>query len=329
MSRGTGRSGSAEDAGAISSTQTIEQAILQTVAYADVFDYPLSEPEVHRYLVSVPATLQEVQDVLRTRILPGGRLVAQDGYVMLPGRQGLAAVRRARQEASSRMWHKGVRYGHAIARLPFVRMAAITGTLAVNNIERGADIDYLIVAAPHRVWLTRYMCLFLVYGGRLEQLTICPNYLISSDHLDQFSRSFYTAHELAQMVPVYGLEIYRKIVEANGWARAYLPNAFDVDRDLPVLRLGRLARAAKTSGERLLSGRLGDAWERRESRIKIARLTQEAAACATGAATFEPELCKGHLVDHGQQIRQAYVRRLERIGLDPSGVDVLQARSAS
>ena len=79
----------------------------------------------------------------------------------------------------------------------------------------------------------------------------------------------------------------------------------------------------------MLGGRLGDAWERRESRVKIARLRQEAAECGTGAATFGPELCKGHMVDHGQQIRRAYVRRLEQIGLDPSRVQVLSSMSVS
>jgi hypothetical protein len=293
-----------------------------------VFDYPLTEREVHRYLASVPATLSAVQDALRRRILLRDRLVACDGYVVLPGRQDLIAVRRERQAASARMWRKGVQYGRAIARLPFVRMVAITGTLAVNNVEQDADIDYLIVVAPHRVWLTRFLCLFSVQLGKLEGLTICPNYVVSRGALDQFPHSFFVAHELAQMVPLYGLNTYRAIIEGNPWARAYLPNAFDGARERAVFRLGRAAQAIKAGAERLLAGRLGDAWERREQGIKIPRLRREAKEQGAASAIFGPDLCKGHMVNHGLMIREALAQRLQRVGLDPAKALTAQEETA-
>ena len=86
---------------------------------------------------------------------------------------------------------------HASSSLP----GGVFATLGTPDVE--GDIDYLIVAAPHRVWLTRLFSLFLVHRGRLEDLTICPNYVISSDMLAQFSPSLFSAHELAQMVPIY------------------------------------------------------------------------------------------------------------------------------
>jgi hypothetical protein len=68
---------------------------------------------------------------------------------------------------------------------------------------------------------------------------------------------------------------------------------------------------------------LGESWEERERGLKIARLTQEAQACGTNAATFTPDCCKGHMDDHGNRIRDAYVRRLRQVGLDADTEPIL------
>jgi hypothetical protein len=293
----------------------VEEAILRTVAYADVFDYPLTAHEIHRYLAGVPAHPSVVQRTLGDRLLAHGQLVQNRGYISLHGREAIVATRLQRKAISDRLWRKGQRYGLAIARLPFVRLVAVTGTLAVNNAERDADIDYLIVVAPGRVWLARQLCLVLVYLGRVERVTICPNYVISTHALNQFERSFFTAHELAHMVPLYGLDIYQELLEANAWAWEYLPNAFSAAHRPAVRGIDPLARRIKRGAEHLLGGHLGDAWERRESSIKIRRLRKEAEACDACSATFTLVACKGHVTDHSRAIEEAYTHRLRQLGL--------------
>jgi hypothetical protein len=290
---------------------------LRTVAYADVFDYPLTPDEIHRYLVETRAPSQAVQQALDDRLLAQGELVETKGYVSLRGREPIVETRLCRQAISARLWRRGLRYGLSIARLPFVRFVGVTGTLAVDNAERDADIDYLIVVVPGRVWLTRQLCLLLVYLGRLERVTICPNYVISLDALDQFEHSFFTAHELAHMVPVYGLEVYEQLLNTNGWALDYLPNAFDGRHEpLGGDSLHPLAKAIKRGVEWLLSGRLGDAWERHESDLKIRRLRAEAEACGACSVRFSADACKGHVLDHARLIEDAYRHRLQQVGLD-------------
>ncbi|HSN54392.1 MAG TPA: hypothetical protein VLT32_06950, partial [Candidatus Sulfomarinibacteraceae bacterium] len=80
----------------------LQRAILRTVAYSDVFDYPLTVAELHRYLEGVPANPAEVGAAL-----PGlaGALV-RDGndLVALAGRDHLFEVRRRRTLESARLW---------------------------------------------------------------------------------------------------------------------------------------------------------------------------------------------------------------------------------
>jgi hypothetical protein len=290
-----------------------------------VFDYPLTVREVHRYLAGVSTSFSLVKDTLDNDLLSGRRLVCHRGYVTLPGRESIVETRLRRQAVCARLWPKGIRYGLAIASLPFVRFVAVTGTLAVDNLEQGADIDYLIATVPGRVWLARLLTVLIVHIGRLTGLEICPNYVISVDALEQFDHSLFTAHELAQMVPLYGWDVYEELVQANDWAQCFLPNAFAAARDLPKREIGSLSRALKWVGERLLRGKLGDRLERREMDYKIARLMNQAVCRDTSAAVFTPHCCKGHLDDHGDRIGKAYAERLRRLGLERDGATSLPA----
>jgi hypothetical protein len=300
--------------------QTVQTAILRTVAYADLFDYPLTLDQVHRYLVDVTALPSAVYSALHSEWLVPRRLTCAHGFYCLAGREAIIQTRLRRAEISARLWPKARRYGRSIASLPFVRMVAITGTLAVNNVETDADVDYLVVTIPRRVWLARSLVIALVHRGRLEGVEICPNYVISTEALDQFDRSFFSAHELAQMVPLYGLDVYDRLIYTNRWAGAYLPNAFASDtwpqRQAGRPTISRTRQMLKQSGERILQDRLGDLWEQRERSRKISQLSAEAACLNAGAATFTPQRCKGHMDDHGNHIQRAYAQRLKRLGLD-------------
>ena len=127
--------------------------------------------------------------------------------------------------------------------------------------------------------------------------------------LKLFERSLFTAHELAQMVPLYSLDVYYDFLRVNDWAKGFLPNAFGTNAAMnqtrPVAGPGPLKRV----GERLLSGRLGDTWEHHESQTKIRQLRVQAEELGSSSARFTPQMCKGHLTDHGRIIEQLYAQR--------------------
>ncbi len=285
-----------------------ERAILQTLLYSDLFDYPLTPDEVARYLIGVPGTADQVRACLtRTRYL-AGRIIELDGYLALRGRDSLIARRHAQAATSDRLWRRARRFVRVLRLLPFVRMIAITGALSMNNSGAGDDIDVLIVTAPDRVWLTRALAVALVYAGKLAGDTLCPNYVISEKALALDRHTLFVAHEFAQMVPVYGAAVYDRMCAANGWITALLPNALPapIERDQQP---GAIGRAIKAGLERLLSGRLGEALDAWEMRRKI-RKFQGQLGRPNGAAILDHEHVKGHFDDYGAPVMQRYAERL-------------------
>jgi hypothetical protein len=227
----------------------------------------------------------------------GGRVAAQRGH--------LVATRLLRGDASSRLIGKACLYGGMIARLPFVRMVAITGSLAVDNADKGDDIDYLIVTAPGRVWLARALTMAVVRLAALRGVTVCPNYLLSEEALALPEQDRYTARELLQMRPLSGDRVYRRLLAANAWWRDYLPNALAAaavsDGGGVLQRLGELLL-------RPVAGRL-EAWVYRR---KAAELAAQAEA-GNGEVVFDATMCKGHFEGHRRRTAEALAQRLRRL----------------
>ena len=166
-----------------SNAPPLQQAILHTLAYADVFDYPLTASEIHRYLVGVPSTLACVQETLNNT-LPKTYISQIGEYFTLPGREGLTETRARRTAHSAQIWPQAVAYGRRLANFPFVRMIALTGALAVQNVEEGADIDYFIVTEPGRLWVCRAMVIGLVHWAARSGVVICPNFFLAANALE-------------------------------------------------------------------------------------------------------------------------------------------------
>ena len=303
-------------------TRELENAIVQSVSYADVFDYPLTAHEVHRYLIGVRASASEVGRALAGSRLAPGRLAHRDGFFTLPGREQIVELRRQRKVPAKRLWRGAVHYGRRIAGLPFVRMVAVTGSLAASNVTRDADVDYLIVTAPRRLWICRALVIGVVRRAARRGVVLCPNFLLTESALELRQRDLYTAWELAQMVPIAGFETYHRLRRRNSWAGTFLPNAEGVpsepdpqgNPDLPAAR-SRLTRVA----EGILGSPAGDWLEGWERARKVRRLTREAASVAYATegsrneAEFSADWCKGHLGTHRQEVMARYRVRLEEL----------------
>lgn len=287
--------------------------MLRTVLYADVFNFALSPREIHHFLITDETQSAEaVNAVIDALCAPGGPLIARDGFVCLADRPTLIELRQTREASSAALMPAAVTYGGWLAAVPFIRMVAITGALAVRNAAGpDDDLDYLLVTAPGRVWLARAFSIVLVRLARRRGHVICPNYVLAETALAQARQDLFVAHELAQMLAVYGAPVAERMRAENLWTQQLLANAAQPLHALSNSPPGRAAQAFKRAAEWTLAGRLGDALERWEQQRKLRRFAEEMQT-ANHAALLDGEHVKGHFNDHGHRVLQAYAERVAR-----------------
>ena len=286
--------------------RTLRHAIVNTLVYADLFDFPLTRSEIQRYLVGEPASTTQVAAMVDGDASLRRHIAQTGAWIHLAGRSHLAEVRRERALVSARLWPIARSYGARIARLPFVRLIGVTGALAMNNAEAGDDIDLFILVQPGRLWLCRLFVLAVVKLAARHGTDLCPNFLIATDHLGLSERNLFTAHEVSQLVPLTPTPWYHVFLNANGWVRNFLPNA------LPTASIGdthvdrQPARRVVTG---MLSTRLFDPIERWEMQRKIRRLASRYER-EGGSVAFSAHECRGHFAAHDARILAAYHGRV-------------------
>lgn len=283
----------------------LEHAILSTLAYSDIFDHPLTLDELRKFL-TVPAERNEIENCASQM----EEVSFKDGFYFLADRPEIIQVRKQREADSRKAFRRAMFYGRIMGKLPFIRMVALTGSLAMLNLSKNNDMDYMLVAKPGRVWTARAFALFLGRLARLFGDIICPNVIVSENALEWDAKNLYTAREFSQMVPVSGAEVFRRLRIANSWVLGIFPNLGtnviqSEAKDLRVIKL------VQDFMESIFAAKLGDRFEAWEMNRKIARFEQQA---GYGIETnFTADICQGNFDHHGAWTLSAYEKRLREL----------------
>jgi len=198
-----------------------KQAILQTLHYADIFDYPLTAGEIKKFLIEpVDATFEKTLSQ-----------IGSGPYYCFPGREEIINLRQQRKKWSQPKLEKARKIAGVLKFIPWIKLIGVTGALAMENSDEGDDIDLMIVTASKRLWLTRgLVVVFLLLTGQYRRANkiknrICPNLMLSENALEFPDHDLFTAHEIVQMKPIFNRNnTYQKFLQANSWIRKFLPN---------------------------------------------------------------------------------------------------------
>lgn len=204
-------------------------AIFATIAYADVFDYPLTRDEVEKWMVQKS----------KFRHIP--QIDCIDGYFFLNGRKKIVTLRKERRRWSGEKLRVAKHAALLLKYISTIQLIGITGALAMDNAHRDDDIDFYIVAKSGTLWTTRFFAtvLLALFGLRRkpDDITfrnkICLNMYVDEEHLSvpKRERDLFAAHEVLQMKPLWERNgIYQKFLSANDWARQFLPNVLTPEK---------------------------------------------------------------------------------------------------
>lgn len=219
----------------------LENAILRTLAYADVFHYPLTADEIFMRCISAkPHSAKSLQSTLHQLNL-AGKISHSGSYYYLPSQAPSVKSRLHRQQTSRQKLDYAVQIAAKLQQLPYVQAVFLTGAVAVGNAPKNDDIDVCIITSTKSLWTARLLVNLWLDWHHLRrhpqavppQDSICPNLFLSTSTLTvpHYRQSLYTAHEVIQAVPIsdpHGL--YRRFLAANSWVTAYLPH-----QEIPTL----------------------------------------------------------------------------------------------
>lgn len=290
---------------------TLIDGILASIAYRDLFDYPVSLAELHRHLHGVCCSIEDVAHALQSSVRLRDALVTDGRYYALAGREELFELRRQRRESSEMLWEEARILAGQLASLPFVEMVGVTGSLAVDNADSEADIDFMLVSEGGRLWTVRAAArvLQLYFDRKFGSGNLCANYFLSMHALKLDSPGLYLAQELTQMVPLYGEDVYEKFRQYNSWADAYFPNA---GIRMPI---GGTVQPTFPMARRLVEGFLrswpGMLLERWECRRKLWRYNET--AFLMGKHSPYTSESTGHSRDRKQMIEDAFADRMASV----------------
>ncbi|MBK9007541.1 MAG: hypothetical protein IPM31_11180 [Anaerolineae bacterium] len=292
---------------------SLSLAILEALTYSDIFAYPLRFDELHRYL-PIRANAEELSVALDSM---RGQVEQQDGFHFLAGRDEIVDTRKARETRSRKLLPIALRYGRILGSLPFVRMVALTGSLAVLNISKNADFDYMLVTAKGRVWTARAFALLFNRLVRPFGHTICPNLIVSESALEWHLHDLYSARELVQMIPISGMDVYQEVMDVNSWVTEFVPQSSLCGSRAKTATDPRGAlRGVATTIKRFLQfplrGKLGDYFESWEMTRKIARFSHQP---GFGEETiFTAEVCQGNFHHHRKWTHEIFLQKLGKLG---------------
>ena len=204
-------------------TREQELAVLRSVVYASLFDYPLEPAQLETSLIGVGADAAAIERWWRDSELLQAAIEYRDGLYFPAGRSDLARTRERREALSRELLGRDRRILSLIANMPFVRMVALSGSLAHLNAEGSADLDLFVITAPHRVWSVTVATVVVskLLGWRKR---LCMNYVVSEHALGIEPRDLFSANQIIHLRPMVGGDVFTRFLEANPFVRGFYPN---------------------------------------------------------------------------------------------------------
>lgn len=222
----------------------LEKSILSTIAYFDVFDYPLTSVELWKWLYIDPGQknlrteeqirIFDIKNILEHSDFLKQKVDSKYGFYFLKGREEIVELRRERYSLAERKFKKVIKIIKILQLVPYIKMIAICNTLSYSNCRDEGDIDLFIVCEKNHLWKTRFLVSGFLQFFHLRPTKsetrdkICASFFLSEENLSiknlSIGDDIYLKYWITQIFPVYDEGVYYKFLLANTWVKDSLPN---------------------------------------------------------------------------------------------------------
>ncbi len=209
--------------------ERIRDLVLSVVAYADLYDFPLTIDEIHFDLPAGSVSGDDLKSCLNNPNGLEGVLESRNGMFFLKGRDYLVNLRDKKKQITQNLLGKHKSEIEQICHLPWVRTVALTGSAAFDNARMGDDIDLFLIVKANRLWLVDLYNLFVIRIWRERILRkrkgVCINYIVDEAAIALKERDFFTAHQVVHMKLIYDEGAWELFTDSNKWAYEFFPSS--------------------------------------------------------------------------------------------------------
>lgn len=246
---------------------TIRQNILNILAYFDIFHYPVTNEEIRSFMHR--ELRQDMIDEHIEALVSEKKVYRLHSFYSLRNDLLLAERRIKGNKLALQEMKHAAKAAAILAKFPYVKGLAISGSLSKNFADEHTDVDFFIITAANRLWIARsflqllYKLAFLVGKRRW----FCLNYYIDENGLEISEQNIFTAMEIVTLVPMHGAETLKNFMSANSWTNNFFPVHRPATNHIPGMPNGIFRNCM----ERFFNGKLGDRFDKWLMKITAGR----------------------------------------------------------
>lgn len=311
-----------------------QKSILQTLAFWDIFDYPLTKEELYHGFLNTDNTDLKVdyaKFLSELESLPGVVERGQ-GFYFLPDREEIVGIRQSKVkllEQKLKIARRGIK---KLASVPFVRAVFICNTLAMGFPDENSDIDVFIIVKKGRIWLARILATLMLSLFRLRRTKIkienriCLSFYVSDDNLNLekiaiSQPDIYLVNWINNLIPVYDPNnLHQSFLQANKWAGRYFVNGlqtYEISEKLKV-KSEKIGEFFKRFFERVWNGAYGDLIEAQAKGIQLAKMKMNYMSVQNENDTrviVSDNMLKFHETDKREEYKRQWKQRCEKLNV--------------
>lgn len=295
-----------------------EKAILQTLAFFNIFSRPLTLEEIWHFLYKNKAS--KLQVLLGLEKLQKKEIILQKNDYYFLNNYVLETFQK-NQIFQQKRWQKVDWVVKILKYAPFVKNISVINSLSFSASNQESDIDILLITKKNRLWTARAFVIGLLelIGQNKNKWykanKFCLGFAFDEERLELESLrlnppaggDIYFSYWLANLKPVLDRNLYSDLIKENSWLSDDLPNWQPHELENTKDKIPFL--------EKILSGRIGKRLENWFGNIQIKRVWTDPKhlKAQNGLVIANSHMLKMHPNDRREEYQKAWEAKVKTL----------------